>query len=100
MSPTPQLQKLRSVMKRFLKPQPKKLWSVRVSSECRKIKPSIMKEDASVIECVIIETLTSIAEIDEHRVKCRHCRCWSTVETFHIHDCSRSKSDVEFFHVP
>ena len=71
-----------------------------VSSECRKIKPSIMKEDASVIECVIIETLTSIAEIDEHRVKCRHCRCWSTVETFHIHDCSRSKSDEEFFHVP
>ena len=72
-----------------------------VSSECRKIKPSIVvKEDASVIECVIIETLTSIAEINEHRVKCRHCKGWSTVETFHIHDCSRSRSDEEFFHVP
>ena len=68
-----------------------------VSSECRKIKPSIMKEDASVIECVIIETLTSIAEIDDHRVKCRHCGSWSTVNTFHIHDCSRSRSGEEFF---
>ena len=39
-------------------------------------------------------------EIDDHRVKCRHCRCWSTVTTFHIHDCSRSRSDEEIFHVP
>ena len=59
-----------------------------------------MKEDDSVIECVIIETLTSIAEIDEHRVKCRHCGSWSTVTTFHIHDCSRSRSGEEFFLVP
>ena len=71
-----------------------------VSSECRKIVPSIVKEDVSVIECVIIETLTSIAEIDNHRVKCRHCGSWSTVNTFHIHDCSRSRSDEEFVHVP
>ena len=71
-----------------------------VSSECRRIKPSIMKEDASVIECLIIETLTSVAEIDDHRVKCRHCGSWSTVTTFHIHDCSRSRSDEEIFHVP
>ena len=69
-----------------------------VSSECRKIKSNIMKEDVSVTECVIIETLTSIAKIDDHRVKCRHCRCWSTVTTFHIQDCSRSRSDEEFFH--
>ena len=71
-----------------------------VSSECRKIKPSIVVKEDEVIECVIIETLTSIAKIDDHRVKCRHCGSWSTVTTFHIHDCSRSRSDEEIFHVP
>ena len=76
-----------------------------VSSECRKIKSNIMKEDVSVTECVIIETLTSIAEFTKgpygfNWFKCRHCREWSTVKTFHSHDCSRSRSAEEFFHVP
>ena len=64
-----------------------------------------MKEDVSVTECVIIETLTSIAEFTKgpygfNWFKCRHCREWSTVKTFHSHDCSRSRSAEEFFHVP
>ena len=92
-------------MKRFLLLQLKKLCVVSesrviVSSKCRKIKPSNVVKEDEVIECVIIETLTSIAQIDDHRVKCRHCGSWSTVNTFHIHDCSRSRSDEELFHVP
>ena len=60
--------------------------SVVVYSECRSVKPrdKWMKEDISLIESVIFDTVTSLENVYEDRVvRCRHCR--------------RHSKDVQFY---
>ena len=60
--------------------------SVVVNSECRNLKPrdKWMKEDISLIESVIFDTVTSLENVYEDRVvRCRHCR--------------RHSKDVQFY---
>ena len=78
--------------------------SVVVNSESRNVKPrdKWMKEDISLIESVIIDTVTSIENIEnvyeDRFVRCRHCRRLSKDVHFYQHHCERQPTGYNLFY--
>ena len=75
--------------------------SVVVNSESRNVKPrdKWMKEDISLIESVIIDTVTSLENVYEDRfVWCRHCRRLSKDVHFYQHHCERQPTGYNLFY--